>query len=97
MSASLPPYSYHLPYNENNILNAHISLNFIDKIEIFETEFESTCLVLAHGSDMFFTRVNPDGIFDMLKQDFNYIMLGIAVVVITVSFPSQKIKYFFQL
>ena len=84
-SVSLPPYAYNLPFNENNVLNAHIDLNYVDKIEIFQTEFESTCLVLVHGSDMFFTRVNPDGIFDMLSQDFNYVMLGIAVVVITVS------------
>lgn len=85
MSVNLPPYSYHIPYSEKNVLNAHIPLSYVDKIEIFHTEFESTCLVLVHGSDMFFTRVNPDGIFDMLSQDFNYVLLGIATFAVTVS------------
>lgn len=91
MSETLPGYNYRIPFAEQNVLNAHVKLSYIDKLEIFETAFESTCLVLAHGSDMFFTRVNPDGIFDMLSPDFNHILLGIVVVLVTVSAIFQSL------
>lgn len=87
MSASLPPYQYFLPYTDKNILNAHLKLDNANGIKVFATEFESTSLVLVYGGEMFFTRIHPDGIFDMLKSDFNYILLGIAVVAIAVKSP----------
>ena len=91
MSPHLPQYSYFIPLDDRNMLNAHIKLSHIDNIHIFETEFESTSLLLATGSEIFFSRVNPDGTFDMLSDNFNYNLLGLAVIVSIVRMLSLKI------
>ena len=33
---------------------------------------ESTCLVFTYGLDLYFTRVTPSRLFDVLKEDFDY-------------------------
>jgi len=40
---------------------------------------ESTCLVLAYGVDLFFTRSAPSKTFDMLPEDFDYGFLILTV------------------
>lgn len=46
---------------------------------------ESTSLVLAYGLDMFFTRVTPSGTFDILKDDFDYALISLVLVVLVVA------------
>ena len=40
---------------------------------------ESTSLVLAHGLDLFGTRVNPSGTFDILSDAFNKVQLVLTI------------------
>lgn len=81
-----PPYSYSLPLGYTNILNANWKLSGIKRVLIVPTKFESTSLVVGLGKDLFVTRIQPDNTFDLLNDDFNYILLGLVSVVITVSF-----------
>jgi hypothetical protein len=46
---------------------------------------ESTSLVLAYGVDMFFTRSAPSKTFDMLPEDFQYGLLIVTVIGLTVA------------
>lgn len=84
-SQTLPPYKYLITVRDTKILNGDWTLQGLEKVKVFETKFESTALVLGYGGSMFFGLVTPDSTFDRLKDDFNYALLGIVVVVITVS------------
>ena len=52
---------------------------------------ESTCLVLVYGLDVFYTRVTPSKMFDVLKEDFDYIFIsGVLSALILVSIVCSK-------
>ena len=51
---------------------------------------ESTTLALAHGLDLFFTRIQPSKTFDLLPDDFPYAML--VLVFVTLSGGSLILK-----
>lgn len=88
-SALLPQYDYVIPTTTKAQLNSILRLTGIRDVDILETQFESTSLVLAHGCDMFFSRVNPDGNFDVLSDSFNQYMLAAVVVLIAVKSPTN--------
>lgn len=79
-----PPYQYALPISNLATLNAKWRLSGIEKIKVIDTKFESTSLVVAYGKDLFVTKIQPDNTFDLLNDDFNYTLLGVVTVVITV-------------
>jgi ER membrane protein complex subunit 1, C-terminal len=84
-SASLKAYEYFLPFNSLNVLNADWKLNDMKSIIVDESKFESTSLVFAYGSDLFFARVSPDGNYDRLDENFNYPFLVLLVIGMSVS------------
>lgn len=84
LSSVYPPYQYFLPVSPIATLNAKWRLSGIQKLKIVETKFESTSLVIAYGKDLFVTKVQPDNTFDLLNDDFNYALLGVVAVVMTV-------------
>lgn len=45
---------------------------------------ESTSLVLAHGLDLFLTRIAPSNTFDVLNESFNKLQLVLTVVALAV-------------
>ncbi|GAB5368087.1 hypothetical protein AAMO2058_001288000 [Amorphochlora amoebiformis] len=49
-----------------------------------DTFLESTTLVLAYGTDLFFARVTPSGAFDLLSSDFNRPFLTATVTLVAV-------------
>jgi len=49
------------------------------------THLESTTLAIVHGLDLFMTRVAPAREFDRLNEDFNYVALIGAIVLLTVA------------
>ena len=75
-----------IPYNTKAIQNANYQLNDMRNLEVAETEFESTAVVFSYGKDLFWFKLQPDKTFDMLNDDFNYILLGAIVVAVTVIF-----------
>ena len=53
---------------------------------------ESTSLVLAYGLDLYFTRVTPSKLFDVLKEDFDYIFIsGVLSALILGTIISSKL------
>lgn len=84
-SSTYPPYQEFLPVSPVATLNAKWKLSGIEKVKVVETKFESTSLVVAYGKDVFVTKIQPDNTFDLLNDDFNYALLGVVAVVITVS------------
>lgn len=80
-----PPYQYYLPMFPVATLNAHWRLSGIDKIKVIDTKFESTSLLVAYGKDVFVTKIQPDLTFDLLNDEFNYTLLAVACVVLTVA------------
>ena len=83
-STVYPPYSYNLPLSPISVLNANWRLSGIEKVKVIDTKFESTSLVVAYGKDVFMTKIHPDNTFDLLNDDFNYTLLAIMSVAITV-------------
>lgn len=53
-------------------------------VTVEPTRLESTCLMFAHGVDLFYTRLAPAKGFDSLEDDFNYALLIAALVALSV-------------
>jgi len=45
---------------------------------------ESTIFVFGYGIDNFMIRTSPDKPFDMITEDFNYLVLILIICVVTV-------------
>ena len=53
---------------------------------------ESTSLVLTYGLDLYYTRVTPSRMFDVLKEDFDYIFIsGVLSALILGTIISSKL------
>eukprot|EP00105_Crassostrea_gigas_P031090 XP_011453664.1 PREDICTED: ER membrane protein complex subunit 1 [Crassostrea gigas] len=81
------PYIPELPVNAEAIINYNQSLYNVQGIHTSPAGLESTSLVLSYGLDLYFTRVQPSKMFDVLKEDFDYffisaVLLGMFVVTI---------------
>lgn len=44
---------------------------------------ESTIFILGYGTDIFLLRVAPDNPFDMITEDFNYLVLVLIMAAVT--------------
>ena len=53
-------------------------------IHTAQAGLESTSLVLGYGLDLFYTRVTPSRMFDVLKEDFDYMFVGGTLIVLLV-------------
>uniref|UniRef100_A0A6B2E753 ER membrane protein complex subunit 1 n=1 Tax=Phlebotomus kandelakii TaxID=1109342 RepID=A0A6B2E753_9DIPT len=79
------PYIPELPLPSENVINYNQSVTCIRGIYTAPSGLESTCLVIAHGLDMFVTRVAPSKTFDLLKEDFDYFLISIVLLGLTVA------------
>ncbi|KAK2174177.1 hypothetical protein NP493_820g01017 [Ridgeia piscesae] len=68
------PYMPELPKPYEAIINYNQSVYKIQGIHTAPAGLESTCLVLCYGLDLFYTRVNPSKMFDVLKEDFDLLL-----------------------
>lgn len=86
------PYVPEIPINMEAIVNYNKSVYGINGIHTGSAGLESTSLILAYGLDLFYTRVNPSKMFDVLKDDFDYIFISSVLIgMIVVSVVSQKL------
>jgi hypothetical protein len=53
---------------------------------------ESTIFVLTYGTDLMMIRIAPDMPFDMITEDFNYIVLVVIIVAVTIGVLMLKGK-----
>ncbi|XP_071110229.1 ER membrane protein complex subunit 1-like [Haliotis cracherodii] len=86
------PYIPEIQVFTEATLNYNQSVVNIRGIHTTPAGLESTSLVLAYGLDLFYTRVNPSKMFDVLKEDFDYLFIGtVLLIMIAVSVISQKL------
>lgn len=81
----LIPYAPELPIPNESLINYHQTLLAIKKITTSPTILESTSLVFAYGLDFFFTRVTPSKTFDVLKDDFDHLLITVVLIFLVVA------------
>ncbi|XP_058813802.1 ER membrane protein complex subunit 1-like isoform X2 [Topomyia yanbarensis] len=86
------PYMPELPMPHEIIINYNQTIANMKGIYTAPSGLESSCLVFAHGLDIFVTRVAPSKTFDLLKEDFDYFL--ITVVLVLLSSTSYIVKLF---
>lgn len=75
----LIPYVPLIQFHPSLFLNYNKTVHGITGIYSCSSALESTSIVLATGLDIFFTRTQPSKMFDVLKDDFDYLLI-VAVV-----------------
>lgn len=86
----LVPYMPELPLPSESMINYHQTLLGIRDIVTSPAQLESTCLVFAYGLDLFFTRVSPSKTFDILKDDFDHVLISSVLVFLVVASFATK-------
>lgn len=76
-----------IPYEPQIKLNPGLAVNYFQSIQGFKSlnialsGLESTCLLFATAEhDFFWTRIQPSGAFDVLKDDFDHFMIVIILI-----------------
>lgn len=86
------PYIPELPINNEDFITYNQSILGVRAIKTSPSGLESTSLVFAYGIDLFYSRVTPSGAFDVLKDDFDYVLIFIVMVsLILATFLAKKI------
>uniref|UniRef100_V9KAG0 ER membrane protein complex subunit 1 n=1 Tax=Callorhinchus milii TaxID=7868 RepID=V9KAG0_CALMI len=73
---NLIPYAPELPIRSEWFINYNQSVSRVRGIHTAPSGLESTCLVVAYGLDIFQTRVYPSKQFDVLKDDYDYVLIS---------------------
>ncbi|XP_042220933.1 ER membrane protein complex subunit 1-like [Homarus americanus] len=76
----LMPYMPELRISPHEMITYNHTLPRISAIHTAPTGLESACLVLVCGLDLFYTRVFPSKMFDVLKDDFDHYLIGGALL-----------------
>merc|ERR1719309_312916 len=71
----IPPYIPELAVMHESILNYNQTLQGVRDIVTSPSGLESTSLVFVYGLDLYGTRVTPSKGFDLIKEDFDYLMI----------------------
>lgn len=74
------PYMPEIPLPSEAVINYNQTLGSIRGIEIAPARLESTSHVLVHGLDLFYTKVAPSKTFDVLKEDFDHLMIVLVLI-----------------
>eukprot|EP00050_Salpingoeca_kvevrii_P014758 m.39783 g.39783 ORF g.39783 m.39783 type:complete len:921 (-) comp5964_c0_seq1:76-2838(-) len=91
-AVGLPMYHPLLPVDTRSFLSYNLDVARVSRITTSPSGLESTCLVFAHGLDMFFTPAAPSKKFDALNEDFNHLAL-IAVLIALIA-GTKALSYF---
>ncbi|XP_077998701.1 ER membrane protein complex subunit 1-like [Glandiceps talaboti] len=83
----LVPYLPELPIQTEAYINYNQSVFGVQGIQTAPGGLESTCLILVYGLDIFYTRMFPSKMFDVLKDDFDYyfitaVLLGLLLATV---------------
>ncbi|KTF77818.1 hypothetical protein cypCar_00017491 [Cyprinus carpio] len=73
---NLIPYAPEMPIREEWFINYNQTVSRIRGIYTAPSGLESTCLVVAYGLDIYQSRVFPSKQFDVLKDDYDYILIS---------------------
>ncbi|KHN87674.1 ER membrane protein complex subunit 1 [Toxocara canis] len=81
----LIPYRPELPIAPEDFVNYNQTVYNIRAIKASPSGLESTSLMLAYGLDLFFARLTPSGTFDILKDDFDHLLISLVLVGLVVA------------
>lgn len=81
----LPEYAYLLPFSPTNYLSYDLTLANLNSLRFSPADMESSLFVFCFGVDNFLIRTAPDKTFDMITEDFNYLLLVLILVVGTLA------------
>ncbi|KAK3519101.1 hypothetical protein QTP70_016312 [Hemibagrus guttatus] len=73
---NLIPYSPEMPIRSEWFINYNQTVSRVRGIYTAPSGLESTCLVVAYGLDIYQTRVYPSKQFDVLKDDYDYVLIS---------------------
>uniref|UniRef100_A0A915CR59 ER membrane protein complex subunit 1 n=1 Tax=Ditylenchus dipsaci TaxID=166011 RepID=A0A915CR59_9BILA len=79
------PYMPELMIATEDLINYNQTVHNIKGIKTASSGLESTSLVFVYGLDLFYTRVTPSGTFDILKEDFDFVLISLVMVVLIVA------------
>lgn len=85
------PYMPEVPLPSDACINYNQTIGRISGITVAPARLESTSHVLVHGLDIFYTRVAPSKTFDLLKEDFDHLMIILVLIGLIVA--SYVTKY----
>jgi len=89
----IPPYTPEIPVPPESILNYNQSVEGIRGIVTSPSGLESTALVLVYGLDLYGTRVAPSKGFDLIKDDFEHLMIAAVLVgLLAASYGTRKLS-----
>ncbi|XP_076263953.1 ER membrane protein complex subunit 1 [Rhynchophorus ferrugineus] len=84
------PYMPEIPLHSEATINYNQTLSRIHGIEVAPARLESTSHVLIHGLDIFYTRVAPSKTFDVLKEDFDHVLIVLVLTGLIVATLATK-------
>ncbi|KAJ8257638.1 hypothetical protein GJAV_G00188030 [Gymnothorax javanicus] len=73
---NLIPYAPEIPIRSEWFINYNQTVARVRGIYTAPSGLESTCLVVAYGLDIYQTRVYPSKQFDVLKDDYDYVLIS---------------------
>ncbi|XP_007436303.1 ER membrane protein complex subunit 1 [Python bivittatus] len=73
---NLIPYSPDVQIHAERFINYNQTISRMRGIYTAPSGLESTCLVVAYGLDIYQTRVYPSKQFDVLKDDYDYVLIS---------------------
>jgi hypothetical protein len=79
----LIPYSEYLPLMPTAFATYDKQVAGLNSVLVEPSRLESTCLVLAVGVDLFYTRVAPARKYDSVEDDFQFGLLVLALTALT--------------
>ncbi|KAI6228190.1 PQQ enzyme repeat family protein [Aphelenchoides besseyi] len=86
------PYMPEIPIASEDLINYNQTAMQINGIRTAPSGLESTSLMLAYGLDLFYTRLTPSGTFDVLKDDFDYVLISLVLLALVIaSFVFKRI------
>ena len=89
----IPPYTPEIPIPHESLLNYNKSVDKIRGIVTSPSGLESTALVLVYGLDLYGTRVAPSKGFDLIKDDFEHLMIAAVLVgLLAASYGTRKLS-----
>ena len=76
----IPPYIPELPFPHESVLNYRQRVEAIRGVLTSPSGLESTVIVLVYGLDLYGTRLAPSKGFDLIKDDFDYMMISAVIL-----------------
>ncbi|XP_051961030.1 ER membrane protein complex subunit 1-like [Xyrauchen texanus] len=73
---NLIPYAPEMPIRTEWFINYNQTVSRVRGLYTAPSGLESTCLVVAYGLDIYQTRVFPSKQFDVLKDDYDYVLIS---------------------